>query len=303
MKKYLNTSDFIAYFLDKTNVLLNRKDIIDLVIRGRLTPCFWYSGMLTWDDKEYSKFRVDTGFRGYLTSYTLQDHYCEFLKNGSLVIDSRVFIYETLRTVGIPDKFIGDKYKSFYLLDRNHYFSVMEENRVPALSIIKKHREYVENEFIVNYPHELIPDDLDEIIKDKEKFLNSLRDFKVIDPDMDFDSYKEASATFRLEVKTDDISFAMTEIELIIEGTKEQQPEQQPAPKNAPNKEAKLDPRREKSLLKMMAIYAHMAKADTDQPHKQAEVLAEYAAANGLEAPSETTIVRTIEKINIILKQ
>jgi hypothetical protein len=77
----------------------------------------------------------------------------------------------------------------------------------------------------------------------------------------------------------------------------------QPAPKSAPTEQAKIDPRREKSLLKMMAIYAHMAKADTDQPHKQAEVLAEYAAANGLEAPSETTIARTIEKINFILKQ
>lgn len=224
VKSYLNTRDLIEYFIDKTNVSLNRMDILDLVARGLLTPCFRYSGSIAWVTEESSRNKFDNTFFGYLTSHTLQDCYERLLDNGHLTIYSRISIYEALRSTCIPDHLIKDQTKSFYLFDHAGMNRALEKHLVPAANLLDKHGEYAITKFMDHYKFWGESDDLEDILSDNVKLLDHLEKFKVLDPDAVFDQPKEATDFFELDLKASEVIFPHTEITAIIEG-KNLQPE------------------------------------------------------------------------------
>lgn len=117
MKHYFTIQDTIDFLSKKMEINIGVDDICDFVSRRDLTPCFRYKGMLAWENPEYSSYRVDSNFHGYLTNYDLQDHFLQIYTDKIRQVRGRVFLVEVLSTDGIPDNLCENRQKSFYLLD------------------------------------------------------------------------------------------------------------------------------------------------------------------------------------------
>lgn len=212
MKKYFSVADTISFFSEQTGLSFSISDIYDFVLRRFLTPCFRYDGMLTWEDEYYTRYRLDTGFYGYLTTHELQDDFIQIYRCGRAKIKGKVFVTELLNTVGIPDHLCEKKDKTFYVLDARSIYDVEFKYHVPIRELMKDYPDYAKEKIAEYESNEM---------SGYRKFGNVL-DCTAVHPKANFDSSKEAVDLFEMELLFRDVLFSYVEIEAIIKGKKSQ---------------------------------------------------------------------------------
>ncbi|WP_026471357.1 hypothetical protein [Alkanindiges illinoisensis] len=68
VKKYLNLSETLLLLNKETELKLNATDLISLILKGNLLPCFLYKGALAWQNR-FGNGKGDLCFSGYITPY------------------------------------------------------------------------------------------------------------------------------------------------------------------------------------------------------------------------------------------
>lgn len=222
-------ADSICFFSERTGLSFNLADISDFVVRGLLTPCFRYDGMLAWESDDQDRYKRDTGFFGYLTTYELQDEFLRVATFEKTKISKRVFIKEMIRTMGIPEH-LRTENKSFYLLDYESIKKAEYQHHVPLRELVKDYPEYVKGK-IAEYRE----------ASSGFHVYGDILNCTAIHPAVNFDPAKEAIAFFEMTLFFSDIVFPYIEITAIIEG-KNLQPEKAKEPNTAPTGQPSAEP-------------------------------------------------------------
>lgn len=256
MKNYLSVADSICFFSEKIGLSFNLADISDFVVRGLLTPCFRYDGMLAWESDDQDRYKMDTAFFGYLTTYELQDEFLTIATFGRTKVSGRVFIKEMIRTTGIPEHLhIQDK--SFYLLDYASIKKAEYQYHVPLRELVKEYPEYVKNK-IAEYQEN----------SSGFEVYGDILNCTARHPAANFDPAKEAIGFFEeITLYFSDIVFPYTEITAIIEG-KNLQPERDKEPNTLPTRQPPAEPI---TTLQAIGIMAELLAAENGYKYRKGE--------------------------------